>query len=87
VVEVDVICGGGSGFEAHSLADDKRDGLSLGFSHNLSSGGPALCFVEHLVREFMHDGRKLFGLRLPRQNGDPSAIADAECGGYFFREV
>ena len=50
MVEVNVVGGKGSGFEPYGLADDKRDGLGLGFPHNLGRGSAALCLVEHLVR-------------------------------------
>ena len=50
VVQVDVVGGYASGVKADGLAHNEGDGLGLCLPYRLGGGGPALGFVEHLVR-------------------------------------
>ena len=50
VVEVDVVSGGGPGFQTNRFGDHKGDSLGLGLTHNLGCGGAALGLVQHLMR-------------------------------------
>ncbi len=47
VVQVDVVSGGGPGFETNRVGDHKGDSLGFGLTDNLGCGGAALGLVQH----------------------------------------
>jgi hypothetical protein len=75
VVQVNVIGGCPSGFEADGLANDEGDCLGFRLAYSLGGCGAAFCLVQHFVREFVNEGRKLLGGFLTRKENNSPAVA------------
>jgi hypothetical protein len=66
------------------LAHDEGHGLGFGLAHGGSGHGAPVAFVQKFMPRLMDQSHELLSLRLARQQGNLSAVADAKRGRDVF---
>ena len=66
--ELDIVGRSRSGLQSDGLADDESHGLGFGLAHLLRGQGATVATMHHLMRDFMHERRKVLGsLHSPKE--------------------